>query len=62
MPFIPIVGVNCHLQIILFGCSYILDETEASFVWVLEMWVKAMQADGGHTPIKIIIYNTESSN
>ena len=39
MPFI----LNHHLQTILFECALILEETESSFVWVLEMWMKTMQ-------------------
>ena len=56
MPFIPIAGVNHCLQIILFRCALILDETKASFVWVLEMWMKAMQ--GCHP--KVILTNQDS--
>lgn len=25
MPFVPIVGINNHLQIVIFGCALILD-------------------------------------
>ena len=57
MPFIPIVGVNHCLQTILFGCALILDETESSFVWVLEMWMKAMQ--GNHP--KVILTDQDSA-
>ena len=45
-PFIPIVGVNNHLQTTLFGCALMLDETVASFEWVLQTWMKVMK--GSH--------------
>ena len=32
MPFVPIVGVNNHMQSILLGCALLLDETIESFV------------------------------
>ncbi|KAH7670560.1 FHY3/FAR1 family protein [Dioscorea alata] len=43
MSFVPIVGVNHHLQTVLFGCALIFDETEYSFIWVLEKWLQAMK-------------------
>ncbi|XP_039134271.1 protein FAR1-RELATED SEQUENCE 5-like [Dioscorea cayenensis subsp. rotundata] len=49
MPFVPIVGVNHHLQTVLFGCALIFDETEYSFVWVLEKWLQAMK--GSHPKV-----------
>ncbi|XP_057510810.1 protein FAR1-RELATED SEQUENCE 5-like [Actinidia eriantha] len=42
-PFIPIVGVNNHLQTTLFGCALMLDETVTSFQWVLQTWMKVMK-------------------
>ncbi|KAH7676924.1 FHY3/FAR1 family protein [Dioscorea alata] len=57
MPFIPIVGVNHHLQTILFGCALVLDETEYLFIWVLENWLQAMK--GCHP--KVILTDQDSA-
>ncbi|KAH7663319.1 FHY3/FAR1 family protein [Dioscorea alata] len=57
MPFVPIVGVNHHLQTVLFGCALIFDETEYSFVWVLEKWLQAMK--GSHP--KVIMTDQDSA-
>lgn len=50
-PFAPILGVNHHLQTILFGCAILFNETEQSFAWLLETLLKTMS---GHHPIAII--------
>lgn len=50
-PFIPILGVNHHLQTILLGCAITLKESEESFTWLLETMLKAMH---GHCPLSII--------
>ncbi|XP_042503475.1 protein FAR1-RELATED SEQUENCE 5-like isoform X2 [Macadamia integrifolia] len=50
-PFAPIVGVNHHLQTVLFGCTILLNETEDSFAWLLKTLLKAMH---GHHPVAII--------
>ncbi|XP_043704971.1 protein FAR1-RELATED SEQUENCE 7-like isoform X2 [Telopea speciosissima] len=50
-PFAPIVGVNHHLQTVLFGCAILLNETEDSFTWLLKTLLKAMY---GHHPVAII--------
>ncbi|KAL6527188.1 hypothetical protein OROGR_016278 [Orobanche gracilis] len=42
MPFVPFTGVNHHQQSILFGCALLWDETEESFVWLLNTWLEAM--------------------
>nr|DAD47716.1 TPA_asm: hypothetical protein HUJ06_017653 [Nelumbo nucifera] len=57
IPFVPIFGVNHHLQTILFGCVLVLDETEDSLVWALETWMKAMK--GCHP--KVIFTNEDSA-
>ncbi|XP_039131862.1 protein FAR1-RELATED SEQUENCE 5-like [Dioscorea cayenensis subsp. rotundata] len=57
MPIVPIVGVNHHLQTVLFGCALIFDETEYSFVWVLEKWLQAMK--GSHP--KVIMTDQDSA-
>ncbi|KAJ4970510.1 hypothetical protein NE237_003609 [Protea cynaroides] len=50
-PFAPIVGVNHHLQTILFGCAILLTETENSFAWLLRTLLNAMY---GRHPATII--------
>lgn len=42
VPFAPFTGVNHHGQTILFGCALLLDDSEASFVWLLRTFVTAM--------------------
>ncbi|KAF8406970.1 hypothetical protein HHK36_006091 [Tetracentron sinense] len=51
MPFAPFTGVNHHCQSIVFGCSLLVDETEASFIWLFIEWLKAM---GNRHPSSII--------
>ena len=53
MPFVPIIRVNHYLQTVLFMCVMIFDETEYSFVWVLENWLQAMR---GNHPKVILTY------
>lgn len=50
MPFAPFTGLNHHLQSILFGCALLQDETEASFRWLFETCLEAMN---GKRPISI---------
>ncbi|XP_010245238.1 PREDICTED: protein FAR1-RELATED SEQUENCE 5-like [Nelumbo nucifera] len=57
LPFVPIVGVNHHYQTVLFGSALLFDETEESFVWLLETWMKTM---GGQQP-KVILTDQESA-
>ncbi|CAA2969341.1 FAR1-RELATED SEQUENCE 3 [Olea europaea subsp. europaea] len=42
VPFAPFTGVNHHGQTILFGCALLLDESEATFVWLLKTFRAAM--------------------
>ncbi|XP_061343474.1 protein FAR1-RELATED SEQUENCE 5-like [Gastrolobium bilobum] len=42
MPFGPFVGVNNHLQSILFGCALLKDETEDTFIWLFKEWLRGM--------------------
>lgn len=51
MPFVTFSGVNNHLQTINFGCAFLIDETEYSFVWLFETWLAAM---GGRPPISLV--------
>ncbi|XP_039130855.1 protein FAR1-RELATED SEQUENCE 4-like [Dioscorea cayenensis subsp. rotundata] len=50
-------GVNRHLQIVLFGCVLIFDETEYTFIWILENWLQAMK--GSHP--KVIMTDQDSA-
>ncbi|KAG6778249.1 hypothetical protein POTOM_018103 [Populus tomentosa] len=50
LPFAPFTGVNHHGQPVLFGCAFILNETEASFVWLFQTWLTAMS---GRHPLSI---------
>ncbi|CAL9100275.1 unnamed protein product [Musa textilis] len=42
VPFVMFTGVNHHLQSVNFGFALLTDESEASFVWLLENWIVAM--------------------
>jgi len=42
LPFAPFTGVNHHGQPVLFGCALLINESEASFVWLFKMWLEAM--------------------
>lgn len=50
VPFAPFTGWNHHGQPVLFGCALLLNESEASFVWLFEKWLAAMS---GRHPISI---------
>ncbi|KAG7539711.1 Zinc finger SWIM-type [Arabidopsis thaliana x Arabidopsis arenosa] len=50
LPFAPFTGVNHHGQPILFGCAFIINETEASFLWLFNTWLAAMST---HPPVSI---------
>ncbi|XP_011623480.1 protein FAR1-RELATED SEQUENCE 5 isoform X1 [Amborella trichopoda] len=50
LPFVFFAGVNHHHQPVLFGCALILNESENSFTWLFDTWLKAMS---GHHPISI---------
>lgn len=51
MPFAPFLGANHHRQPIVFGCALLLDESEASLIWLFNSWLEAMS---GRHPISII--------
>ncbi|XP_061367210.1 protein FAR1-RELATED SEQUENCE 5-like isoform X2 [Gastrolobium bilobum] len=42
MLFGPFVGVNNHLQSILFGCALLKDETKDTFIWLFKEWLRGM--------------------
>ncbi|XP_019197791.1 PREDICTED: protein FAR1-RELATED SEQUENCE 3 isoform X2 [Ipomoea nil] len=50
VPFAPFTGVNHHGQLILFGCALLLDESEATFVWLFKTFLAAMN---NHAPISL---------
>ncbi|CAO2840985.1 unnamed protein product [Amaranthus hypochondriacus] len=51
VPIAPFTGVNHHGQTILFGCALLLDDSEASFVWLLNTFLTAMS---DHSPESIV--------
>jgi FAR1 DNA-binding domain/MULE transposase domain/SWIM zinc finger len=57
LPFVMLTGVNHHLQSILFGCALLVDQSEESFVWLLENWVTAM---GAHHPASLKTVHDEA--
>ncbi|KAF8377964.1 hypothetical protein HHK36_031353 [Tetracentron sinense] len=50
LPFAPFIGVNHHGQPLLFGCAVLLNESEASLIWLFNTWLRAML---GHPPVSI---------
>uniref|UniRef100_A0A2P2JVA5 Protein FAR1-RELATED SEQUENCE n=1 Tax=Rhizophora mucronata TaxID=61149 RepID=A0A2P2JVA5_RHIMU len=42
LPFASFNGVNHHGQPVLFGCALIHNESESSFVWLLQTWLHVM--------------------
>ncbi|KAL6553550.1 hypothetical protein OROGR_007392 [Orobanche gracilis] len=50
LPFVTFSGINHHTQPVLFGCALLLNETENSFIWLLQTWSQAMT---GHGPVSI---------
>jgi hypothetical protein len=51
IPFAPFIGVNHHRQPVLLGCALIAEESEESFTWVFQAWLRAMS---GRRPLSII--------
>ncbi|CAB4318391.1 unnamed protein product [Prunus armeniaca] len=43
LPFAPFTGVNHHGQPVLFGCALLINESEASFLWLFKTWLIAME-------------------
>ncbi|XP_012829668.1 PREDICTED: protein FAR1-RELATED SEQUENCE 5-like [Erythranthe guttata] len=50
LPFVPFTGLNHHGQPVLFGCAFLINESEASFVWLFKTWLSAMF---GRSPLSI---------
>lgn len=51
VPFAPFTGVNHHGQTVLFGCALLLDDSEASFIWLFKTFLAAMH---DHHPASIM--------
>lgn len=51
VPFASFVGVNHHRQPVLLACALVADESEESFTWIFQTWLRAMS---GHRPFSII--------
>ncbi|PKA66380.1 Protein FAR1-like sequence 5 [Apostasia shenzhenica] len=51
MPLLLFTGVNHHLQPVIFGCALLVDESEASFIWLFEQWLAAMLS---HYPVSLV--------
>ncbi|XP_059650396.1 protein FAR1-RELATED SEQUENCE 7-like [Cornus florida] len=51
VPFSLFIGVNHHRQPVLLGCALIADESEESFTWVFQTWLRATL---GRCPLSII--------
>jgi len=49
--FVVFSGVNHHNQIIVFGAAIVTDETEETYVWLLQQFLEAMK---GKAPCSII--------
>ncbi|CAL0334635.1 unnamed protein product [Lupinus luteus] len=50
-PFATFVGVNHHKQPVLLGCALIADESEESFTWLFQTWLRAAS---GRQPLSVI--------
>lgn len=50
LPFAPFTGINHHGQPVLFGCAFLINESEASFIWLFKTWLMAMS---GRPPVSI---------
>ncbi|XP_042418514.1 protein FAR1-RELATED SEQUENCE 5-like [Zingiber officinale] len=57
VPFATFTGMNHHRQLILFGCVFMTDESEASFIWLFETWLGLMS---GCRPVSFITPYNES--
>ncbi|XP_015571858.1 protein FAR1-RELATED SEQUENCE 9 [Ricinus communis] len=50
VPFAAFTGFNHHGQPVLFGCALVLNESDSSFIWLLQTWLHAMS---GQHPVSI---------
>ncbi|KAL5698291.1 hypothetical protein ACHQM5_029350 [Ranunculus cassubicifolius] len=56
LPFVPILGINNHCQIVLFGSALLFTDSEESFEWLVRAWMNAMN---GKEP-KIVLTGNDS--
>ncbi|KAL6840787.1 hypothetical protein ACP4OV_029313 [Aristida adscensionis] len=42
IPIVIFSGVNHHVQPVVFGCALLVEESEASFAWLFQKWLEAM--------------------
>jgi transposase-like protein len=57
MKFVPFTGVNHHLQSVFLGVPFLTDEKIESYVWLFQIFLKAM----GQVPPHIIITDEDAS-
>ena len=57
VPFATFTGVNHHRQVIVFGCAFMTDESEASFTWLFETWLSLMS---GRRPVSFITSSNDA--
>lgn len=57
MPLALFVGVNQHYQFMLLGCAIVTDESSATYLWIMQTWLKAMS---GQAP-RVIITDQDRS-
>ncbi|XP_073043408.1 protein FAR1-RELATED SEQUENCE 9-like isoform X1 [Primulina eburnea] len=51
LPFVTFTGINHHAQPVLFGCGLLLNESENTFIWLLQTWLQAMS--GRSSPVSV---------
>ncbi|XP_059296342.1 protein FAR1-RELATED SEQUENCE 7-like [Lycium ferocissimum] len=51
LPLASFIGINHHRQPVLLGCALIAEESEESFTWVFQAWLRAMS---GRRPVSIV--------
>ncbi|KAK4377690.1 hypothetical protein RND71_003986 [Anisodus tanguticus] len=51
LPLASFIGVNHHRQPVLLGCALIAEESEESFTWVFQAWLRAMS---GLRPVSVV--------
>lgn len=50
--FVFFIGVNYYGKFVLFGCVFLINESEGSFVWLFNIWLEVML---GRLSVSIII-------
>ncbi|KAL3509347.1 hypothetical protein ACH5RR_028748 [Cinchona calisaya] len=48
VPLATFTGLNHHAQPVLLGCALLFNESDSSYVWLLQNWLQAMS---GHCPV-----------